>query len=96
MLVDPNRQKKYPPYSRRRIYQLSSFAGTRTPRDIRQLLDAFHNRKHAGATVHFMSEKVDEGPVILQKRFKVDSFDTISDWTKERSHRGKSPRSSTR
>ncbi len=37
----------------------------------------FHNRKHAGATVHFMSEKVDEGPVILQKRFKVDSFDTI-------------------
>ena len=35
------------------------------------------NWRHGGATVHFMTEKVDEGKVILQKRFFVHPSDTI-------------------
>lgn len=35
------------------------------------------NWKKSGATVHFMTEKVDKGMVILQKRFFVHPSDTI-------------------
>jgi folate-dependent phosphoribosylglycinamide formyltransferase PurN len=35
------------------------------------------NWKHSGATVHFMTENLDEGNVILQKHFFVHPSDTI-------------------
>lgn len=36
------------------------------------------NFKKTGATVHFMTEKVDEGNVIIQKRFFIHPTDTIN------------------
>jgi folate-dependent phosphoribosylglycinamide formyltransferase PurN len=35
------------------------------------------NRRHAGATVHFMTENFDEGQIILQRYFRVYRSDTI-------------------
>ncbi|MCF7906159.1 hypothetical protein K9L63_03160 [Candidatus Gracilibacteria bacterium] len=35
------------------------------------------NRKKSGATVHFMTERFDEGKVILQRHFRVHRSDTI-------------------
>ncbi|MCK5460596.1 hypothetical protein KAI58_01280 [Candidatus Gracilibacteria bacterium] len=37
----------------------------------------FKNRKKSGATVHFMTEKLDEGKIILQKNFLVKQSDSI-------------------
>ena len=31
-----------------------------------------------GCTIHFVSENVDEGPILIQKKCKVDSNDTVS------------------
>ena len=35
------------------------------------------NRRRAGATVHWMNEKVDDGPVIMQRWFKIQPADSI-------------------
>ena len=35
------------------------------------------NRSHSGATIHYMTERPDDGQVILQKRFFIKPSDTI-------------------
>ncbi len=37
----------------------------------------FFDRRHAGATVHWMTEKFDDGAVILQQRFNVQRADSL-------------------
>lgn len=37
----------------------------------------FNNRRNAGATVHWMTEKFDDGPVILQRWFKIQRADSL-------------------
>ena len=36
------------------------------------------NWKRAGATVHFMTEKIDDGKIIIQKRFFIHKSDTVN------------------
>jgi len=49
--------------------------------DYRGLLPAFwvlaNGEAYTGATVHYMSEKVDQGPVILQERVAIRADDTV-------------------
>ncbi len=37
-----------------------------------------HNFAYTGSTVHFITEKVDEGPIILKSRVKILPNDTVS------------------
>lgn len=39
----------------------------------------FKSRRHTGATVHFMTDKVDDGRVIIQRKFIVKKSDTMFD-----------------
>ena len=36
-----------------------------------------NNDKETGCTIHLVTEEVDGGPIIIQKKCKVDSNDTI-------------------
>ncbi len=36
----------------------------------------FNNEKHIGVTAHWMDMGIDTGPIIIQKKFKVEPFDT--------------------
>ena len=37
-----------------------------------------NNDKETGCTIHLVTDKVDSGPIIIQKKCKVDSSDTIN------------------
>ncbi|MEK9132300.1 MAG: formyltransferase family protein [Patescibacteria group bacterium] len=39
----------------------------------------FKNLRHTGATVHFMTDKVDDGKIIVQRKFMVKKSDTMFD-----------------
>lgn len=39
----------------------------------------FKSRRHTGATVHFMTDKIDDGKVIVQRKFMVKKSDTMFD-----------------
>lgn len=72
-MLSPNFVKRY----RNRILNihpalLPSFKGTRG------IEDAFnYGVKVAGVTVHFVDEKMDHGPIILQREVKITESDTL-------------------
>jgi len=73
-ILSPSFVKKY----RKRIMNihpslLPAFKGARA------IKDAFDSKKGVtGVTVHFIDEKVDHGPVILQQEVKIRKNDTLS------------------
>jgi len=60
---------------------LPSFRGTRGIKDALE-----HGVKQTGVTVHFVDEKLDNGPVIMQEAVSIDENDTL-DSLEEKIHR---------
>ena len=42
-----------------------------------------NNEKYSGCTVHFVNSRLDSGKIILQKRVKINKFDTAKSLAKK-------------